>query len=76
MNGQVAVITGSTGGIGEARHGYLEPADAPGIGVELDEKEMARHPYGKVPAPIRGRVGAARALAATGLAAVRRTRCL
>ena len=46
MNGKVTVITGSTGGIGEARHGYLEPADAPGIGVEVDEKEMARHPYG------------------------------
>jgi len=47
MNGQVAVISGSTGGIGEARDGDLEPADALGIGVELDEKEMAKQPYGQ-----------------------------
>ena len=29
------------------RGGYLEPSDAPGIGVELNEEEMARHPYGQ-----------------------------
>ena len=46
MKGKVAAITGSTGGIGEARDGYLEPSDAPGIGVELDEEEMTRHSYG------------------------------
>ena len=27
--------------------GRIEPSDAPGIGVELDEKEAARHPYGE-----------------------------
>lgn len=26
--------------------GYIEPSDAPGIGVALDEAEMAKHPYG------------------------------
>ena len=25
--------------------GQIEPSDAPGIGVELDEAEMAKHPY-------------------------------
>jgi len=29
------------------RDGYIEPSDAPGIGVELDEEEAARHPYGE-----------------------------
>jgi hypothetical protein len=47
MNGQVGVISGSTGGIGEARQGYLEPSDAPGIGVDLNEEKMTRHPYGQ-----------------------------
>jgi len=27
--------------------GYIEPSDAPGIGVELSEEEAARHPYGE-----------------------------
>ncbi len=26
--------------------GHVEPSDAPGLGVELDEAEMAKHPYG------------------------------
>ncbi len=26
--------------------GHIEPSDAPGLGVELDEAEMAKHPYG------------------------------
>ncbi|MCX7669570.1 MAG: mandelate racemase/muconate lactonizing enzyme family protein [Anaerolineae bacterium] len=26
--------------------GYIEPSDAPGLGVELDEAAMAQHPYG------------------------------
>jgi galactonate dehydratase len=33
-------------GVPRVKAGYLEPPDAPGIGVELDEKEMAKHPYG------------------------------
>lgn len=33
-------------GVPRVKSGYLEPSDAPGIGVELDEKEMAKHPYG------------------------------
>ncbi|HEY64090.1 MAG TPA: mandelate racemase/muconate lactonizing enzyme family protein [Caldilineae bacterium] len=32
-------------GVPRVRDGYLEPSDAPGLGVELDEEEMARHPY-------------------------------
>lgn len=32
-------------GAPEVKDGYLEPSDAPGIGVELDEEEIARHPY-------------------------------
>ena len=47
MSGKAAIVTGSTSGIDEARDGYLEPPDAPGIGVELDEAEMAKHPYGQ-----------------------------
>ena len=34
-------------GVPQVKEGYLEPSDAPGIGVELDEAEMARHPYGQ-----------------------------
>jgi galactonate dehydratase len=34
-------------GVPRVKDGYLEPSDAPGIGVELDEAEMARHPYGQ-----------------------------
>ncbi|MCC6861590.1 MAG: mandelate racemase/muconate lactonizing enzyme family protein [Bryobacterales bacterium] len=33
-------------GVPRVRNGYLEPPDAPGLGVEFDEKEMAKHPYG------------------------------
>ena len=33
-------------GVPQVKAGYLEPSDAPGIGVEFDEKAMARHPYG------------------------------
>jgi galactonate dehydratase len=33
-------------GVPRVKAGYLEPPDAPGIGVEFDEKEMAKHPYG------------------------------
>jgi galactonate dehydratase len=29
------------------RDGYLEPSESPGIGVELNEEEAARHPYGE-----------------------------
>jgi len=32
-------------GVPRAKAGYLEPSDAPGLGVELDEAEIARHPY-------------------------------
>ena len=34
-------------GVPRVKDGYLEPSDAPGLGVELDEVEMAKHPYGK-----------------------------
>ncbi len=34
-------------GVPRVKDGYLEPSDAPGIGVELDEEEMAKHPYGQ-----------------------------
>jgi len=34
-------------GVPPVRDGYIEPSDAPGIGVELDEEEAARHPYGE-----------------------------
>jgi galactonate dehydratase len=33
-------------GVPRVKAGYLEPSDAPGIGVEFDEREMAKHPYG------------------------------
>jgi galactonate dehydratase len=33
-------------GVPRVKNGYLEPSNAPGIGVELDEQEMAKHPYG------------------------------
>ena len=34
-------------GVPRVKQGYLEPSDAPGIGVELDETELAKHPYGQ-----------------------------
>jgi galactonate dehydratase len=34
-------------GVPRVTDGYLEPSDAPGIGVELDEVEIAKHPYGQ-----------------------------
>jgi galactonate dehydratase len=34
-------------GVPRVKQGYLEPSDAPGIGVELDEAELAKHPYGQ-----------------------------
>ncbi len=34
-------------GVPAVRDGYIEPSDAPGIGVELDEQQAARHPYGE-----------------------------
>jgi galactonate dehydratase len=34
-------------GVPRVKDGYLEPSDAPGLGVELDEAEMEKHPYGK-----------------------------
>ena len=33
-------------GVPRVKDGYLEPSDAPGLGVELIEAELARHPYG------------------------------
>jgi len=33
-------------GVPRVKDCYLEPSDAPGLGVELNETEMARHPYG------------------------------
>jgi galactonate dehydratase len=33
-------------GVPKVKDGYLEPSDKPGIGVEFNEKEMAKHPYG------------------------------
>jgi galactonate dehydratase len=32
-------------GVPIVKDGYIEPTDAPGIGVEFNEKEMAKHPY-------------------------------
>jgi galactonate dehydratase len=34
-------------GVPRVRDGYLVPPDAPGIGITLDEDEVARHPYGE-----------------------------
>lgn len=34
-------------GVPRVSHGALTPSDAPGWGVELDEAEAARHPYGE-----------------------------
>jgi galactonate dehydratase len=34
-------------GVPRVKDGHIEVPDAPGIGVELDEAEMAKHPYGQ-----------------------------
>lgn len=34
-------------GVPRVQNGYLEPSDAPGIGVELDEDELAKYPFGE-----------------------------
>ena len=34
-------------GVPRVQDGYLVPSDKPGIGVELDEAEMAKYPYGQ-----------------------------
>ncbi len=34
-------------GVPKVVDGYLEVPDAPGLGVEFDEKEAAKHPYGE-----------------------------
>jgi galactonate dehydratase len=34
-------------GVPPVVNGYIEPPDAPGIGVELNETEMAKYPYGE-----------------------------
>jgi galactonate dehydratase len=34
-------------GVPQVKDGYLEPSDAPGLGVELDEVEITKHPYGE-----------------------------
>jgi galactonate dehydratase len=34
-------------GVPRVKDGHLEPSDSPGLGVELDEAEMVRHPYGQ-----------------------------
>ena len=34
-------------GVPRVKNGFIEPSDAPGIGVELDEAEIAKHPYGQ-----------------------------
>lgn len=34
-------------GAPRVQYGYLEPSDAPGIGVELDETAMVKHPFGQ-----------------------------
>lgn len=33
-------------GVPRVIDGYLEPSDAPGLGVELEEAEMSKYPYG------------------------------
>ena len=34
-------------GVPQVENGYLTPSDTPGIGVTLDEAEMAKYPYGE-----------------------------
>lgn len=34
-------------GVPHVQNGYLEVSDAPGIGVELNEAEMLKHPFGQ-----------------------------
>jgi galactonate dehydratase len=34
-------------GVPRVKAGYLEPSDAPGIGVTFNEEAMAKHPYGQ-----------------------------
>jgi galactonate dehydratase len=34
-------------GVPRVQDGYLEPSDRPGLGVDLDEAEMAKYPYGQ-----------------------------
>jgi len=34
-------------GVPRVKEGCLTPSDAPGVGVELDEAETAKHPYGQ-----------------------------
>jgi galactonate dehydratase len=34
-------------GVPRVCQGYLETPDGPGLGVEIDEAEAARHPYGR-----------------------------
>jgi galactonate dehydratase len=34
-------------GVPRVQDGYLVPSDAPGLGVELDEEEAKKHPYGQ-----------------------------
>ncbi|MFO8007184.1 MAG: mandelate racemase/muconate lactonizing enzyme family protein [Candidatus Brocadiia bacterium] len=34
-------------GVPQVRDGHIAPSDAPGIGVELNEAEAAKHPYGE-----------------------------
>ncbi len=33
-------------GTPRVRDGFIEPTDLPGLGIELDEQEMLKHPYG------------------------------
>jgi galactonate dehydratase len=33
-------------GVPRVKNGHLEPSDAPGIGIEFDEVEIAKYPYG------------------------------
>lgn len=34
-------------GVPHVENGYLEPSNAPGLGVELNEEEIAKHPFGQ-----------------------------
>jgi galactonate dehydratase len=34
-------------GVPQVKDGHLEPSGAPGLGVELDDVEIAKHPYGQ-----------------------------